>query len=274
MDRTGRRRHKLRLGLSALIALSGTVLASPDDDAGEWLRNPSIGNYKAYAEFKMARYADAKAIWSVLAEHGNGEALFNLAILAEDGLGEPADMERALSLYERSAMAGGRKAQYRLGLLYSAGGAVPRDVERARRFLAMAAEGGDEDARQRLAALDDPGGEHTFARAETLSGQARYAEAAAIYRILTTAGDSRAQTRLAWMYEAGRGVERDLSEAARLFRQAAEAGDSEAQYALAVMLETGRGMTKDTVESRAWLERAASAGHAEARQALNDRVPK
>lgn len=272
MNCCGAVRNRLAPLILATAALSGVAMAAPEGDADEWLRNPSIGNYKAYAEFKMARYADAKAIWSVLAGSGNGEALFNLAILAEDGLGEPADMQRALDLYERSALAGGRKAQYRLGLLYSAGGVVPRDIERARRFLAMAADDGDEDARQRLAALDAEGGETQFARAETLSGQARHAEAAMIYRNLAAAGDARARTRLAWMYEAGRGVERDLSEAARLFRASAEAGDAEAQYALAVMLATGRGMPEDAIDSQTWLERAASAGHAEARKALDERT--
>jgi hypothetical protein len=259
--------------LVLVLALAGTSAgASPEEGAEEWLRNPSIGNYKAYAEFKMANYAEAKVIWSVLAERENSEALFNLAILAEDGLGEAADMGRALALYERSAIAGGSKAQYRLGLLYSAGGAVAQDLDRARRFLGIAAAGGDEDARRRLAALGPGGEEAPFARAETLSAQGRHAEAAVIYRELAGLGDARAGTRLAWMHEAGRGVERNLPEAARLFRRAAEGGEPEAQYALAVMLETGRGLPKDAVESRAWLERSATGGYADAQKALGERT--
>lgn len=257
------------LMLTVSVVLSGATIAA--DGAAEWLRNPSIGNYKAYAEFKMANYAEAKAIWQVLAERDNSEALFNLAILAEDGLGEDQDMARALSLYARSAMAGGSKAQYRLGLLYSAGGSVARDLTQARRFLSMAAMGGDEDARRRLEVLDDAGEADRFAQAETLSGQGRHAEAAAIFRNLAAQGDAKARTRLAWLHEAGRGIPRDLAEAARLFRLSAEAGDAEAQYALAVMLETGRGQARDPLESARWLERSAQGGYQDARKALDQR---
>ncbi|HEY5761603.1 MAG TPA: tetratricopeptide repeat protein [Rhodocyclaceae bacterium] len=255
--------------LVASCVLPGVLWAA--DGSEDWLRNPSISNYKAYAEFKMANYAEAKAIWQVLAERDNSEALFNLAILAEDGLGEAQDMSRALSLYQRSALAGGSKAQYRLGLLYSAGGPVPRDLGQARRFLSMAADGGDDDARRRLDALGEAGPATGFARAETLSGQGRHAEAAAIYRELAGQGDAKARTRLAWLHEAGRGVPRDLAEAARLFRLSAEAGEAEAQYALAVMLDTGRGQVQDRAESRRWLERSAQAGFSDAQQALRER---
>ena len=255
-----------RMLMVAAVSFSGAAFAA--DGAEEWLRNPSIGNYKAYAEFKMANYAEARAIWQVLAARENREALFNLGILAEDGLGEDRDMAQALSLYERSAMAGGSKAQYRLGLLYSAGGAVQRDLGQARRFLAMAADGGDEDARRRLDALGEVAAATGFTRAETLSGQGKHAEAAAIYKELAAQGDAKARTRLAWLYEAGRGVPRNLDEAARRFQLAAEAGDAEAQYALAVMLRTGRGRERDLDASAVWLRRAAAQQHPAAMSAL------
>ena len=261
----------MRYPLALMLSLATLSVHAQDSSRGDWLRNPAMGNYKAYAEFKMANYAEARAIWQVLAARDNSEALFNLGILAEDGLGEDRDMAQALSLYERSAMAGGSKAQYRLGLLYSAGGAVQRDLGQARRFLAMAADGGDEDARRRLDALGEVAAATGFTRAETLSGQGKHAEAAAIYKELAAQGDAKARTRLAWLYEAGRGVQRDLGEAARLFRLSAEAGEAEAQYALAVMLETGRGQAMDLTESRRWLERSASAGFSDAQQALRER---
>ena len=78
-----------RMLMVAAVSFSGAAFAA--DGAEEWLRNPSIGNYKAYAEFKMANYAEARAIWQVLAARENSEALFNLGILAEDGLGEDRD---------------------------------------------------------------------------------------------------------------------------------------------------------------------------------------
>jgi hypothetical protein len=90
-----------------------------------------------------------------------------------------------------------------------------------------------------------------------LSSAGKHVEAAAIYRSLADAGDVTAQTRLAWMFEAGRGVERNLDEAARLFMKSAQAGDAEAQYAIAVMYRTGKGQPKDREQSLGWLKRAA-----------------
>jgi TPR repeat protein len=106
-----------------------------------------------------------------------------------------------------------------------------------------------------------------FQQAELLSGSDQHTQAAVLYRALAEAGDATAQARLAWAYEAGRGVALDLQEAARRFELAAEAGNPEAQYALAVMLRTGRGHAVDKERSAHWLDRAAAQGHPAAQAA-------
>jgi uncharacterized protein len=255
--------------LAAALAVQLAAATAQDSTAEDWVRNPAMGNYKAYAEFKMANYASARHIWEVLAGLGNADALFNLGVLAEDGLGEEKDMRKAEALYVAAANAGGFKAQYRLGLLYSAGGAVAKDLDKARHYLALAAEQGDKEAAARLAALSRPDREPSdFERAELLASGGRHAEAAALYARLAEAGNVTARTRLAWMYEAGRGVDRDLNEAARLFMQSAEAGDAEAQYAIAVMYRTGKGLAKDRERSLVWLKRAAEQHYPAAKAAL------
>ena len=262
-------RLQARCTVLALALFAALPARSQDSTAEDWIKNPAMGNYKAYAEFKMAQYDSARRIWEVLAGLGNPDALFNLGILAEDGLGEPRDMKKAEALYIAAANAGGFKAQYRLGMLYSSGGAIPRDVDRARHYLSLAAEGGDREAAARLASLDKPEREPTpFERAEILSSAGRHAEAAAIYRSLAEAGDATARTRLAWMFEAGRGVERNLDEAARLFLLSAQAGEAEAQYAIAVMARTGRGQPRDREASLAWLRKAAAQRYPAALAAL------
>jgi TPR repeat protein len=247
--------------MKAFFLLAALAVASPafaqDTTEADWIRDPAMGNYKAYAEFKMAHYDTARHVWEILAERGNPDALFNLAILAEDGLGEPKDLTKAEALYLAAANAGGFKAQYRLGMLYSGDGPL-RDVDKARHFLSLAAQEGDRDAAARLATLahpDRPPSE--FEQAELLSSGGHPAEAAAIYKRLADSGDAHAQTRLAWMYESGQGVERDLDEAARLFKLAGEAGDAEAQYALAVMFKTGKGQPVDAEQAALWLQRSA-----------------
>lgn len=241
-----------------VLLVSALAAQAQDSTAEDWLRNPSMGNYKAYAEFKMAHYAEARHIWETLAGVGNADALFNLAILAEDGLGEPKDIGRAEKLYVTAANAGGFKAQYRLGMLYSTGGAIGKDLAKARQYLSLAAAHGDKDAIARLASLDQPERPLSeFEEAEILASTGRHAEAAVLYRRTADSGNLAARTRLAWMYEAGRGVERDLAQAAQLFMQAAEGGHAEAQYATAVMYRTGRGQPKDGEQSLRWLRRAA-----------------
>lgn len=239
-------------------ACVGHVVAQESTTA-DWIKNPAMGNYKAYAEFKMANYDTARQIWETLAGLGNPDALFNLGILAEDGLGEAKDMKKALALYEAAANAGGFKAQYRLGMLYSDGGAIARDDAKARHFLSLAAVNGDKEAAARLASLDQPDRPLSdFEQAERLSSRGQHAEAALIFKRLADAGNVTARTRLAWMYEAGRGVERNLAEAAGLFMQSAEAGDAEAQYAIAVMYRTGKGQPLNREQSLVWLKRSAS----------------
>jgi TPR repeat protein len=244
-----------------VVGLTGAALAQ-DSERSDWLRNPAMGNYKAYAEFKMAHYDFAREVWQTLAEIGNGDALFNLGILAEDGLGEPRNMARAEALYASAASAGNFKAQYRLGVLYFAGTLLPRDTEKARLYLTQAATHGDRDAQGMLQQLGQPDQPlSAFAQAELLSGSGQHAQALAIYQTLADAGDATAQSRLAWAFEAGRGVPSDLQEAARRFEIAAQAGNADAQYALAVMLRTGRGRPMDRAQSAVWLARAAAQNH-------------
>lgn len=258
-----------RLAMAVLLAATGAPAAAQDSNAADWIRNPAMGNYKAYAEFKMANYDSARHIWEVLAGLGNADALFNLGILAEDGLGEASDLGKAEALYVAAANAGGFKAQYRLGMLYSTPGSPAYDLEKARHYLTLAATHGDRDAAARLAALAAPERPPTdFERAELLASAGRHGEAATLYQRLAEAGDVTARTRLAWMYEAGRGVERSLETAARLFMASAEAGDAEAQYAIAVMFRTGRGQPVDRAQSLVWLKRAAAQRYPAALAAL------
>jgi uncharacterized protein len=255
-----------------LMALCVT-LANPahaqDSDRLDWLRNPAMGNYKAYAEFKMAHYAAAREVWETLAEVGNGDALFNLGILAEDGLGEPKNMSKAEALYTSAARSDNFKAQYRLGLLYSVGRLLARDVEKARLYLTMATQHGDPDARTMLANLEGTSASiSALHQADLLDAAGQHTLAAAQYQTLADQGDALAQTRLAWLYEAGRGVTLNLSQAAMWFEVAAQQGQADAQYALSVMYRTGRGRDKDTVQSLCWLTRSAAQNHASAKAAL------
>jgi TPR repeat protein len=126
----------------------------------------------------------------------------------------------------------------------------------------MAAAAGDSDAKRYLAAenstadANDP-----VLRADQAMAEGRLGEYIAILKSAAEAGVARAQTRLAWSYEAGKGVDRDIELAAKWFTTAAQGGDGEAMYALAVMYSTGAGQSKDTAQAEQWLQRSAAAGY-------------
>lgn len=242
-------------------------------DLAEIVRKPEYGNYRGYAEFKMARYASARRIWEALDQRDFGEAGFNLGILYEDGLGVPRDIERALAYYRRGALLGSPKAMFRVGVMHWLGApGVAVDRGEGRRYLSMAAAAGDSEARRYLEAessgadAGDP-----LLRADRALAAGRAEESAAILKAAAESGHVRAQTRLAWSYEAGRGVARDLALAANWFSKAAQAGDGEAMYALAVMHGTGAGQAKDQALAAQWLRRSAAAGYPAAQAELKRR---
>jgi uncharacterized protein len=266
-------------GLLAAILIQAPASAEllGEDDLSDVVRKPAIGLYKGYAEFKMAHYAEAHQIWTALAERGMGEAWFNLGILAEDGLGEPKDGLEARRRYEKAALAGSRNAALRLGTSLQTNRLGPVDMDGARRWLKAAVDLGDDEAAAQLAILDGTAAKPVSARDRRLAAARRMEadgslpDALLAYRAIADAGDPRGLTRLAWLYEAGRGVPRNLAEAARLFRQAAEAGDPEGQYALSVMFDTGAGQPHDSEQALRWLRTAAAGGYPPAIEALKAR---
>jgi hypothetical protein len=261
--------------LAVFFMLPAQAELLDEAEIAEVVRKPNIGLYKGYAEFKMAHYAEAKQIWTALAERGVGEAWFNLGILAEDGLGEAKDPVEARRRYEQGGAAGSRNAALQLAVLLQSNRLGAPDLPAARHWLKRAAELGDEGAARQLAALEGRGdvapADSRLAEARRLEGDGKLPEAIAAYRAIAEAGDARGLTRLAWLHEAGRGVPRSLDEAARLFRQAAEAGEAEGQYALSVMLDTGAGQARNPEEALRWLRAAAASGYQPAVELLRAR---
>ncbi|MFT6919168.1 MAG: TPR repeat protein [Cognaticolwellia sp.] len=271
-----RRSQFTRLRVILLLTVLPVIaLHAEEIDLNEILRNTSMANYKGYAEFKMAHYDNARKIWQALAERGNAEASFNLGVLYEDGLGVSQSLAQALLHYETAAIGGSFKAQYRLGLIYFVGKIVPEDKIKAKRWLTEAALGGDKDSIEMLEILNAASNsqrDEAFLRAETAHASGDYIQAANIWQRLADDNDIVSRTRLAWLYEKGSGVKRDLKHAAKLFRQSAMDGDADAQYALAVMLQTGKGQVQDIKASKLWLQSAADLGHQAAALALVNTV--
>ncbi|WP_432696751.1 tetratricopeptide repeat protein [Marinobacterium sp. YM272] len=250
------------------LVQAGSDTQLPDDF---YSAQPSVQLFKAYAEFKMANYETARLMWQSIDGSARAEALFNLGILYDDGLGVTEDLEQALSYYSEAAKAGSRSAAYRLGLLYLRDPRMATNTDEARYWLSRAALDGDKDAAALLKGLTDESSESSgMQKVESLLLEDESAEAVALLTQLAEQGDTAAMNRLAWIYESGVHVEKDLSRAAQLFERAAELGDAGSQYALGVMLMTGVGLEQDSDQAKHWLKQAAAQGHVSAKRALRE----
>lgn len=78
------------------------------------------------------------------------------------------------------------------------------------------------------------------------------------------AGDAVAQYELAMAYDAGRGIEKDLSQAAHWCGKAAEQAHAAAQNCIGSMLQFGDGVPQDEAAAAAWYEKAVAQDYGEA----------
>ncbi len=77
------------------------------------------------------------------------------------------------------------------------------------------------------------------------------------------AGDANSQYLVAFAYQNGVGIPKDLAEAAKWYRKAAEGGNPRSMANLGVMYENGHGgLPRDDVQAVNWLRKASEAGDA------------
>jgi TPR repeat protein len=100
----------------------------------------AVVNLKAYAEYKMGHYDNAREIWEGLAASGNTTALINLSNLFSQGGGVTADQKKAYGYTLKAAELGDPRAQHDVGLEYEKGGLVPRDIDTAAAWLKKSAD--------------------------------------------------------------------------------------------------------------------------------------
>ncbi len=87
-------------------------------------------------------YDDAVADWEALARDGDPNAMSNLAVMYDLGLGVVPDPARAVELYRAAADRGSVVAQNNLGIAYALGRGVERDGAQAIQWLDAAGKKG------------------------------------------------------------------------------------------------------------------------------------
>ena len=81
------------------------------------------------------------------------------------------------------------------------------------------------------------------------------------WRPLAQQGEAESQTRMGYLFEHGKGVEKNYQQAVDWYQKAATQGEPAAQFNLGVMYRKGRGVNKDDKVARQWYEKAAGQGH-------------
>ena len=88
------------------------------------------------------------------------------------------------------------------------------------------------------------------------------------YRKSAEQGNAYGQTNLGWMYDMGKGVERDYARAVHWYRKAAEQGFATGQTNLGFMYEVGRGVERDQAKAVYWYRKSAEQGNEYAKKRL------
>lgn len=162
------------------------------------------------------------------------------------------DYRIALKWYQQAAQRSDPIAMATLGDLYAEGRGVAADKKAALRWYELAVAHGITEIQL------GSGFQQIKAEQETRQ-----------LHIKAEQGDARAQSRLGWLYQTGRGVTRNYKTAIAWYRLAAEQGNAQAQFRLGWMYQTGHGVARDYEAAIAWYRLAAGQGHADAQHNLD-----
>jgi TPR repeat protein len=233
------------------------------------------------ASYRAGNYTDAFKQWAEAAQQGDVDARYNLGCLYVRGEGVPQNKASATEWLQRAADQGDLDAA--TWLLFA------REItdDRRKEFfsrklnptdrfrLTFVVQLSNGQIHRRPCATDEKDGARIAFSLGVLyeAGEAGFVQddrqAAEWYRRASDRNVADAQTRLAYLYAAGRGVERNQIEAARLFRRAAEQGDGIAQANLGAIYASGStGHTRDIILAYVLLSHAAGMGKQIALDAL------
>jgi TPR repeat protein len=92
--------------------------------------------------FESKHFAMASRLLSPIAEEGNADAQFRMAIMCQNGLGMVRNDEKALEFMRSAAEQGHALAQHGLGFMYHEGECVEKDEKEAAKWFHLAADQG------------------------------------------------------------------------------------------------------------------------------------
>jgi TPR repeat protein len=109
------------------------------------------------AAFESRHFSRAAGLLSPLADGGNREAQYRMAIMAQNGLGMHENQDLAFRYMKAAAEAGLDVAQHGLGFMYMEGECTDRDAKKAVHWFRKAAEQGLAGSQTTLAMMYEEG---------------------------------------------------------------------------------------------------------------------
>ncbi|MGZ5847693.1 MAG: tetratricopeptide repeat protein [Ramlibacter sp.] len=269
-----------RASAALLVALAGTAQAG----------------YQEGMDSLVARdYAKARAEFE--ADRANARSLYQLAVMAREGLGEPRNLVRAAGLLKEATDMGSDEAKLDYAYVLGNGTGVDGNGPEAIRLLEQLAAKGQLEGMVVLGralrngwwgqAKDGPRSTELFRRAwegGDPNGRLLYAQALldgtgvakdpdrglALVREGVERGHLPSQLEYARMLTYGEGVPRDEAAGLELYHTVAERGDRAAQFGVGLALLNGRGAPRDEKTGARWIDASARQGYGVAQLQLAD----
>lgn len=195
--------------------------------------------------FKQKNYSEAYKLFKRSSEMGNADAMYQLGLCYNRGVGTDFDYKQAFAWVKRAAEAGNLQAMATLGDLYCEGTGIDQNFTEAIKSYKIAVKGG----------ID--GIDFKLGNAILLQHESNWNEALPWIRKAAENDDVEAQFKLSQYYE----VKKDEKEAVKWCLLAAENGDADAQWQLGHYLLNGQGIAKDYDKAYQWLEKSVKNGN-------------
>jgi len=229
-------RLMLATALAAALLCSAATFALAQDDS----QDPGA------AAFYNGDFTGAMDIWRPKADGGDPEAMTDVGVLYEGGLGVKRDYKQAAAWYEKAAQLGFVLAQFDLANLYYDGRGVDRDRKQAARWYTAAAKGGHAKAQLYLAQMYENG--------EGVDED--QGAALAWYQKAADQELPEAQYTLGKKLVYGDGVGAEGQKGTDLLLKAADQKYAKAQILIADCYWRGRGVPQNLIEAYVWAAQA------------------
>ncbi len=193
-----------------------------------------------------------------LAENGDVEAQYRLALSYYQGEGVEKDPKEAFEWFEKAAKQGDDNAQFYLAQCYDYGEGVEEDKREAFRWYKKSAERGNISAQNNLAFCYEYGD----------GAEENKEKAFKWYRKAAEQGYAVAQNNVGICYDEGSGVEEDKKKAFEWYMKSAEQGNDDAQYNLACLYYSGKGVEENKYKAFEWYKKSAEQNNPDAQYEL------